>query len=519
MDGLQHGFRVGFDHSGRLRPAHRNMPSAEQHPEVIDRYLEAELTAGRILGPFSPGSILIGQINRLGVVPKGHTSGKWRLITDLSFPEGASVNDGIDSRFCSIQYTSVDKIAKAAQSLGAGTLMAKLDVRAAYRLVPVHPDDRGLMGFQWRGALYIDGMLPFGLRSAPIIFTAVADALEWIFRQQGVEEIDHYLDDFITMGPSGSQVCGRNLDVIFQACEELGVPLAMEKLEGPTTRLIFLGIEIDTTSGSMRLPEEKLARLHQALQSWVGRKACTRRELESLVGLLHHACRVIRPGRSFLRRMIDLLRIPRRQHHRLRLNRQFRADLRWWLTFASHWNGVALFPPTTPAKFQVTSDASGWWGCGAWFQSSWFQFQWPTGAEHHHIAFKELLAVVMACAIWGGDWYGSQVSCRCDNQAAVQAIASRSCRDPSMMHLLRCLFFLEAHFQLEVVAAYLPGIHNSLADDLSRNRLLSFRSKVPSADPLPAPMPLHLPDLLLDTSQDWTSPAWTQSFCDTVRKH
>ena len=415
MDGLQHGFRVGFDHSGRLRPARRNMPSAEQHPEVIDRYLEAELTAGRILGPFSPGSILIGQINRLGVVPKGHTSGKWRLITDLSFPEGASVNDGIDSRFCSIQYTSVDKIAKAAQSLGAGTLMAKLDMRAAYRLVPVHPDDRSLMGFQWRGALYIDGMLPFGLRSAPIIFTAVADALEWIFRQQAVEEIDHYLDDFITMGPSGSQVCGRNLDVIFQACEELGVPLAMEKLEGPTTRLIFLGIEIDTTSGSMRLPEEKLARLHQALQSWAGRKACTRRELESLVGLLHHACRVIRPGRSFLRRMIDLLRIPRRQQHRLRLNRQFRADLRWWLTFASHWNGVALFPPTTPAKFQVTSDASGWWGCGAWFQSSWFQFQWPTGAEHHHIAFKELLAVVMACAIWGGDWYGSQVSCRCDN--------------------------------------------------------------------------------------------------------
>ena len=160
----------------------RNMPSAEQHPEVIDRYLEAELTAGRILGPFSPGSILIGQINRLGVVPKGHTPGKWRLITDLSFPEGASVNDGIDSCFCSIHYTSVDETAKAAQSLGAGTLMAKLDVQAAYRLVPVHPDDHSLMGFQWRGALYIDGMLPFGLCSAPIIFTAVADALEWIYQ-------------------------------------------------------------------------------------------------------------------------------------------------------------------------------------------------------------------------------------------------------------------------------------------------------------------------------------------------
>ena len=58
------------------------------------------------------------------------------------------------------------------------------------------------------------------------------------------------------MGPLGSQVCGRNLDTIFQACEELGIPLAMEKFEGSTTRLIFLGKEIDTTSGSMRLPEE-----------------------------------------------------------------------------------------------------------------------------------------------------------------------------------------------------------------------------------------------------------------------
>ena len=71
----------------------------------------------------------------------------------------------------------------------------------------------------------------------------------------------------------------------------------MEKLEGPTTRLIFLGIVIDTTSGSMRLPEEKVACLRQVVQSWARRKACTRRELKSLVGLLHHACRVIRPGR------------------------------------------------------------------------------------------------------------------------------------------------------------------------------------------------------------------------------
>ena len=518
LEGLQYGFRVGFDHTKPLKPASKNMPSAQLHPEVIDQYLAKEASAGRILGPIAAGTTNRAQTNRLGVVPKGHTPGRWRLITDLSFPEGASVNEGIDPHLCSIQYTSVDRVAKAAQSLGVGTLLAKLDVQAAYRLIPVHPDDRRLMGFCWQGAHYVDGMLPFGLRSAPIIFTAVADALEWILRQRGVSEVDHYLDDFITMGPPASQTCRRNLDIILHACEDLGVPLAMEKLEGPSTCLIFLGIEIDTTTGTLHLPESKFTRLRQVLESWSGRKACTRRELESLVGLLHHASCVIHPGRSFLRRMIDLLRLPRRHHHQLRLNKQFRADLRWWLTFASHWNGRALFPLTRPARFEVTSDASGHWGCGAWFQSSWFQFKWPEESLHHHITFKELMAVLLACAVWGSAWHGSRVSCRCDNQAAVQTIASRSCRDPSLMHLLRCLFFLEAHYQFELVATHLPGVENSLADDLSRNRLPSFRSKAPSADILPTPLPLQLPSLLLDLSHDWTSPVWTQQFSDIVRK-
>ena len=73
------------------------------------------------------------------------------------------------------------------------------------------------------------------------------------------------------------------------------------------------------------------------------------------------------------------------------------------------------------------------------------------------------------------------VLCWCDNQAAVCAIAARSCQDAKMMHLLRCLFFLEACCQFELVASHVPGIHNGLADDLSRNRLSSFFLKVPQA--------------------------------------
>ena len=111
--------------------------------------------------------------------------------------------------------------------------MAKLDVKAAYRLIPVHPEVRLLIGFEWRGAHYADARLLFGLCSAPKIFTAVADALEWILRSKGVRYIDHYLDDYIAFGPAGSLECSHALDIIQQTCCELGVPLALETQEGP----------------------------------------------------------------------------------------------------------------------------------------------------------------------------------------------------------------------------------------------------------------------------------------------
>ena len=451
------------------------------------------------------------------MVPKGHTPGRWRLITDLSHPQGGSVNDGVPPQWCSLRYTSVEEVAVRARRLGTGALLAKLDVRSAYRLVPVHPDDRRLLGIEWEDFHYADGALPFGLRSAPKIFTAVADALQWAMRQKGVTMVEHYLDDFITIGAPHSRECKDNLRRILAVCAELDVPVAEEKLEGPATRLTFFGIKIDTMERMLRLPEEKLARLRDVLQLWSQRRSCRRQQLESLIGTLQHACRVVRPGKTFLRRMIDLLRTPSatKPHHHIRLNRAFRADLQWWKTFATNWNGVALFPCISEPALSVTSDASGTWGCGAWSDSHWFQLEWPAAARHHHISFKELFAGLVAAAVWGRLWRGARVRWICDNQAAVSAVTGRSCRDQGMMHLVRCLFFLEAWYDFHVMAEHLPGRENMLADDLSRNRLSAFLSKAQSPDAQSAVLPLELVDLLLDQT-GWTSPRWTKCFVTIV---
>ena len=85
----------------------------------------------------------------------------------------------------------------------------------------------------------MDTALPFGLRSAPKVFTALADGLEWILRARGSCEVIHYLDDYLFIGPPGSSECSKSLHLAVRTCTELGVPLAMEKQEGPAHQLVF----------------------------------------------------------------------------------------------------------------------------------------------------------------------------------------------------------------------------------------------------------------------------------------
>ena len=221
----------------------------------------------------------------------------------------------------------------------------------------------------------------------------------------------------------------------------------MNKEQGPTTCLTFLGIEIDSVTAQLRLPSDKLQRLLSTLALWGDKKVCLRRELESLIGSLNRACKVVRPGRTFLRRIIDLLSATEPSYgrsspnHHIRLNREFRADLAWWRLFIEQWNGVGLLQSVQLDSDcpVVTSDASGGWGCGAWHGSHWFQHEWSSEEAIYDISVKELTPVVVSAAVWGSGWLGKSVTCHSDNQAVVAVLKKRSCRDKFPMHLLRCL--------------------------------------------------------------------------------
>ena len=180
-------------------------------------------------------------------------------------------------------------------------------------------------------------------------------------RQKGVTFVEYYIDDFITVGRQGTSECRENLEKLLRLCEATGTPIDPGKTEGPCTSLVFLGIELDTVCMQLRLPEDKLAQLMKLLKRWRAKKCCKKRELLSLIGVLAHACKVVRPGRSILRRLIDLGKMAREPHHFIRLNKEARSDVEWWHLFAERWNGVLMMyvARKDSCEIIVTSDASG----------------------------------------------------------------------------------------------------------------------------------------------------------------
>ena len=244
---------------------------------------------GRVAGPFTFPPLPNLQCHPVGVVPKKH-SVEWRTIYHLSYPEGDSINDHIPKDPYSLQYVRVDDAISILQSLGPGSYMAKTDLKSAFRLIPIHPDDWNLLGVYWKAHYYVDLYLPFGLRSSPYIFNQLSDALEWILKNKyGLQHVIHILDDFVVAEPSRVG-CLKTFSTLLKVFMSLRAPLVASKTLGPSQVIEFMGIVLDTTRMEARLPEDKLSRTRDLLKSFQGRRSVRLVELQSLIGTLQFAC-------------------------------------------------------------------------------------------------------------------------------------------------------------------------------------------------------------------------------------
>ncbi len=470
-----------------------NNASAKKHAKLLSTSVVKEVQRGHTAGPFSLPPFLHNHISPLGADLK--PDGSVRLIMDLSQPQGCAVNEGISKDDFPCNYVHFDVATALVRTMGRGCFLSKIDIKHAFRLLPVRPEDWPLLVYYWEGQFYVDLKLPFGSRSSPSIFTDFADLLCWILTTNYKLVVIHYADDYLMFTTACLAEAKDDLEKFKAVFEFLDIPIAEDKLLGPATVIIYLGIEIDTVNFTIAVPDHKVYAFLATLPYWCNRRTCQKRDLLSLLGTLNYFAMVVRPGRIFVRRLIQLTKTARELHHYVTMNAEARDDIHWWCEFLPTWKKSSIIPDNLSilsTDILLFTDASKTKGMGAVMGNAWIQSAWPPQFQHEEIDFKELFAIMAATLTWGEQWSGKRIVFVTDNKPITQIWSSGSSPSPNLMTLVRKLFLFAACHDFSISFKHIFGHYNSCADALSRFQDQRFRDLMPEAEERATPIPLSV---------------------------
>ena len=356
-----------------------------------------------------------------------------------------------------------------------GSFLAKIDLKEAYRHIPIHPECYDLTGIQWTFAghtsptyLY-DVRLPFGSSLSCHIFQSVSDAIVRMFSRRGFIAIS-YLDDFMIIAKSELE-CQIALSSLTELVENLGLVINQDKVAQPAQRMTFLGIYIDCVAWTLSLPIDKLEKLKIYLSKWTVKQKATKKELQCLVGKLNWAAKVVRGGRTFLRNLINLIMKVELAHHYVRLGVAARGDIAWWQMALVYFHGDTPFNMDIPLPSHVFATDACLRGGGAYFENDWLYLDWGIDIpelQSASINVLELRMILESARRWGSRWKGSHIRVRSDNVAAVQAINNGTTRCPELWEIVKELFWLSVQFDFRLSALHIEGKLNVLSDRISR---------------------------------------------------
>ena len=490
IEGFSQGFIIHYQ-GNRLVSHYHNHKSIFENLSHAQGKIAHELSMDRMAGPFLAPPFDDFQVSPLGIVPKKEP-GTFRLIHDLSFPHGYSINAGIPKQYTSVRYEHFDKLVDMIKIAGVQSYIAKTDIESAFRLLPIHPSCYHLFGFIFQEQFYYDRCLPMGCAESCNLFESLSQAIQWIMRYHfDISSMWHLLDDFVFVYPTAKE-CDTALEKFIHVSKILGIPIKHSKTFKANTVMTVVGIELDTKTMEARLPVEKLIRARHLLKTISIRKKVTLRELQSLIGFLNFTCSVIRPGRTFLRRLIDLTKGVKRPHHRIRLTQEARADLQAWCTFLNDYNGKSLFLHErwlSSNTLKLYTDAAANYGYAAVFGSAWFYGAWPDGWYKYSIAVLELFPIVAAMELWGHRLRNHCIILYCDNRSVVDILNSQTSKDKYIMILLKRFIIVCMKHNVLFKSEHIQGKLNVIADKLSRFQIAEAQSEAPWLQPQPTLLP------------------------------
>ena len=464
VGGFRSGFTLGLTKSPEIWPDPPNSKKVLENPDITWQLVKDEIEKEFILGPFKTKPLPNLFCVPINIVEKEASSGLYRLIQDFSYPwndASNGINAMVPKENKKVSYSGIDDVARMALELGPPSWAMRIDIKHAFKCLPLHPLQWQYTGFKFQGAYFIQTRTPFGASASCLNFEKVARLLRWIIQKQYPKAfITNYLDDFWLTQKTKTEL--QNLAALFTRIIEVEIsfPISHNKTLGPARVLEFIGLTADIMNLRILLPEDKrqkAIRIINKLISAHGNRSFVKiKDLERCTGILNYACQAIPIGRPWLQSCYALQWVAGDHTTDHTISDLVSKDLDMFKSFLEHSDYFVKSIPfldrlgRVNSALEIKADVAGnselGFGCflphtGEWFGKSWKETTWFQGdlQANHMIYQLELFAITLAFKVFAPTLRGRVVILRSDNVAVVNSINKMSSHIESGMERLRDL--------------------------------------------------------------------------------
>ena len=500
--------------SSHVRIYFNNHSSSQLDPDFITAYIFGEQEAGRYSEAFQPEDLeqLIGpfRTSPLGLVPKPHTD-TFRMIQDMSFPRNdpniPSVNHGIVSDDFPTAWGTFEATSALILSLPPGCLAATFDISAAYRLTPIRPDQQQHLCVLWKGLVYVDQAVMFGLSSSAGVFGSIADMLIAIYKEAGLTAILKWVDDFFVIRRPSQIWTEQEFMDLTGYC---GVPWSIKKMRPLAPIQRYIGFDWNLDSRTVSLPAEKLSKTLSLLNTWLApNQSFSPRDAASLHGKLVHVSCIFPLIRPFLHGIAHFALSFRSPLTKLAAPPPLQADLSWVHFLIKSLPNEMPLASSQPIDLQWWGDASTSFGVGVIIGSHWAIWKWAPGFrvgphQDFDIGWAEAVAVELGLRLAVDlGLFTSTSQCGCtflvhsDNAGIVSVTNKGRSRSQETNKILKHVYLLQAQHCIRLKAVHVMSQDN-ISDALSHGAVNEFFTSFPSINiRASVPLPSHLSDKLV----------------------
>lgn len=447
------GYKIPFE----CEPTQSSQPENNTFSKKEIMLISLEVNKLLQLGAIEPCEPIQNQfLSSIFLHPKA--DGTWRFILNLK-----KLN-----KFINTTHFKLEDIRTATRLMSPNCFMANIDLKNAYYSLSVEKPCRKYLRFKFQNVIYEFTCLPFGLSTAPYVFTKIMKPVMFYLRSQGLMSVI-YLDDILCFGDSYIK-CRKNVEITVQLLKNLGFIINEEKsCLQPKQKCKFLGFLLDSTLFSISLPETKIETIYKIIQKKLKSTHCKIIDFAKLLGLLIAACPAVEYGWLYTKilerhKTIALLNNFGNYNATLALNNKVIQDLQWWTSHLHSHCKIKEFN----FKLEIFSDSSltGWGLVCNGLKSHGY---WTDQDKLFHINYLELLAAFIGLKTFASDLSNCEILLRIDNTTAIAYVNKMGgTKYPHLNSLARELWQWCENRGIWVYASYISSNENAIADKESR---------------------------------------------------